>query len=165
MAVGGTDVTFVLHETCRLCLLNISGIDAIPIFLSTSDADHPEIILNEFDFLKLKVGRPRKMFRNPVKSLTELSKSLQIARDDGLPQQICNDCLQNLLNIREFQRASQRSQDILEKYFKASSTATVPIKLITDLNESNFSDFEFLSIDESVVEFDNKIEVMLWAFV
>lgn len=47
MAVGNSKVTFTLHETCRTCLMNIE-MQPIPIF-------SPEMILNEFSLLKLKV--------------------------------------------------------------------------------------------------------------
>ncbi|KAJ6635279.1 Zinc finger protein, partial [Pseudolycoriella hygida] len=128
--------------TCRTCLANINGITSVPIFTETCNAT-PEIILNEFSFLKLK-----------------------LARDDGLPQQICNNCLTNLLNVREFRKICFRSQDVLEKFFKIStqsdSFAIEPSKSIAfpiaDLNEQNFSDFEFLNIDN--VEYDAKIEVV-----
>ncbi|XP_037050058.1 zinc finger protein 2 homolog isoform X2 [Bradysia coprophila] len=144
MAVDNSETTFILHETCRLCLLNIDqlhGMQSIPIF--TDRDDTPEAILNEFNFLKLK-----------------------LAQNDGLPQQICDECLKNLLNIRAFRTNCERSQDVLEKFFKPASesttSATVPIKLIADLSESNFSDFEFLNIDnvEDNVEYEMKIEVV-----
>lgn len=92
-----------------------------------------------------------------------LKFSFQLARDDGLPQQICDECLKNLLNIQAFRKVCEQSHDVLERFFKASteSTSSVPIKLIADLSESNFSDFEFLSIDnvEDTVEYGMKIEV------
>lgn len=62
----------------------------------------------------------------------------------------------------------EKSYDVLERFFKITSdptsSTTVPVKLIADLSESNFSDFEFLSIDhvEDNGEYDMKIEVRYW---
>lgn len=59
MAVGNSDVTFVLHETCRTCLSNINQNQSqlIPIFDYETETSNvtPEMILKEFSFLKLKV--------------------------------------------------------------------------------------------------------------
>lgn len=98
--------------------------------------------------------------------MLRISISYKLARDDGLPQQICNACLTNLLNIRQFRENCERSQDVLEKFFKGSyesnTLAIQPSKSvrvpISELNEPNFSEFEFLSIEDNV-EYDTKIEV------
>lgn len=69
------------------------------------------------------------------------------------------------MNIREFQKTCERSYDILEKFFKTSTelttSAIIPVRLISYLREPNFSDFEFLNIDyvEDNVEYDSKVEV------
>lgn len=169
MAVGNSEVTFILHQTCRTCLININEneMEPIPIFTETSNATAPDIILNAFSFLKLKVEILNVL---PYVTMIRLSFQLKLARDDGLPQQICNDCQTNLLNIREFRKVCEQSQDILEKFFKLSSEsitlATAPSKLVTvsiaELSEPNFSDFEFLNIDnvDDNVGYDTKIEVL-----
>lgn len=178
MAVDNADVTFILHQkydlrtTCRTCLMNInqSQNQLIPIFDSEMETNNvtPEIILNECLFLKLKVN-----YTVVVISIIHLTISLfillKLSQNDGLPQQICNKCFTNLLNIREFRKICEQSQDVLEKFFKISSemiaSSTEPSKsvtVITEMSEQNFSDFEFLNIDN--VEYDTKIEVerKLW---
>lgn len=58
MAVDNSDVTFILHETCRTCMnINQSQNQLIPIFDNELEPINltPAMILNEFLFLKLKV--------------------------------------------------------------------------------------------------------------
>lgn len=87
--------------------------------------------------------------------------------DDGLPQQICDNCMTNLINANAFRLNCERSQDILEQLRNTwcstneTTAETKPHLLFpiehepasidgSILSPKSYSDFEFLNIEHVV---------------
>lgn len=91
---------------------------------------------------------------------------LQISLDDGLPQRICSDCMNNFINANSFRLICERSQVILEDFFRPHHIDINPIleenKSFYDepINEvlptsttptkiNSYSQFEYLNIEHT----------------
>lgn len=76
--------------------------------------------------------------------------------DDGLPQQICNICMTNLLNANAFRLNCERSQAVLEQLRNTWCSTSEPIEHESaDIEDSisspkSYSDFEFLNIEHVI---------------
>ncbi|CAD7093403.1 unnamed protein product [Hermetia illucens] len=54
-----------------------------------------------------------------------ISFNLDITKDDGLPQQICLDCTQTFIAIKEFRERCKKVQELLFAYFRTQETLSV----------------------------------------
>lgn len=66
--------------------------------------------------------------------------SCQIAPDDGLPQQICEECVRRITTTLYFRQDCHSSQEMLEQFFRNNK------KIVIDPPNS----FEFLNLDHSL---------------